>query len=205
MVGMGLVVSKFLGSKSMKIFYVLGTTCSGKTTLIELAQQRFPETIGVIEVGKALRQKYPPSYFDGQGAPEKTELEALEIFESQLQANRHKRVVFVSGQPRRISQIQPTIGTYGGEVLLLYADDEVLEQRAKRRTGDNQELSLQRMKNDKMQIFDVLVRLQGRELRTFDTTTNSPEEILDCLMSEFDVWQSHHFRLPTGEVHVANN
>lgn len=160
-----------------RLYYCLGTTCAGKTWLMERAQQRYPEIFGLVEVGKIFRQRYSPDYFKGSAAPEHTEREAVAIFQEEMAKQASKPVVLVSGQPRRVSQIKPTIQTYPGTALLIYAEEEELRRRAGERGSQADiELSMARINNDRIQLYDVLFHLIEGEYN-LETLRSTPESV----------------------------
>lgn len=166
------------------LYYVLGTTCAGKDWFMEKAQELYPEDVGLVQVGKEFRRRYPPGYFQGSASPLHTEQEALNIFEEQLDLVRDKRIVFVAGQPRRVSQIDPTINKYQGQVLWIYAEEELLKERAHSRTNDPAvtHLSLCRITNDKVQLFDVLYHLMAQEHAIIPIHTKDAEQWIKRLL-----------------------
>lgn len=161
-------------------YYVLGTTCAGKDYMMEQTQQQLPHLVGLVQVGKEMRRRYPPGHFQGQGAPEHTEVEALSIYKEQLaeaEAQGYKHI-FIAGQPRRISQIEQTVLTHPGKVLWVYADDSTLRERAgKRGDAATVQLSLDRITNDKVALFDVLFHLMEENV-----------EIIPIHTSDVTIW-----------------
>lgn len=163
------------------IVYLVGVTCSGKDFFCDYAEKR-SDHCKAVRVGKILRERYPPGYFNGMGAPEHTEKEALDIFNEQIEANKDKKIILVNGQPRRVSRIGETVGRFPGIVVLFYAPDEVIRERIKRRFPDDPEsaaLSLARVNNDKIQLYDVLSRLDVA-IR-FDTSKTEAKDIYEIL------------------------
>lgn len=61
---------------TMSLIFVIGATNAGKSTLISAAKE---VGCGTVEVGKMMRAKYPPEYFQGQAAPTKTQGEAMQM------------------------------------------------------------------------------------------------------------------------------
>lgn len=171
-------------------FYVFGTTCVGKDYLVDYIEMKRHD-VGSVRVGKIMRERYPPSHFKGQGAPEHTEAEALQIFEEELQKQTAPNV-FILGQPRRITQIEPTIRKYPGLLIVLYADDNILCKRIQNRFKDDADgmaLAMARYTNDKVQLYPVLVNLVADPLQgilAYDTTDGDPAKILEDLEVYFD-------------------
>lgn len=158
-----------------EIYYVWGVTCVGKDTLMDRADQIYPNLVGLVNVGKEFRRRYPPEYFKGKGAMQSTEVEAREIFEEQLNARikEDKRIILVSGQPRLVSQLDFTMRKYPGTLLWMHVSDETLMKRLEGRfPGDPGafELSKKRLSNDRIQLFDVMFEIlkRGYPFITFD-------------------------------------
>lgn len=162
----------------LRLFCIMGPTCAGKSTLLQQVQERQNESVGVVEVGKVLRDKYPPSYFEGQGAPKKTREEAWDICVSGIVHNwlagRHQ--ILIDGQPRSLDQVHQMAGilthlrrrldadqmphnvdiTY----IYLYCHEEVSMMRASKRDGNSPEklnLALKRIDNDRQRNHDIIL------------------------------------------------
>lgn len=179
-----------------KTYYVLGTTCSGKDFLIETAIQKYPDIFGAVQVGKEFRKRYPPEYFKGSGAPDHTEKEALEIFVNQHDAAvvAGKKIILVSAQPRRPSQVEPVMRKAPGEILWLFADEEETMRRMARRFKDDQasmELSIQRLNNDRIMLYDTLFQIvsRGIPIQPIDTIHHSMHELIDGLAHFGPLWE----------------
>jgi ATPase subunit of ABC transporter with duplicated ATPase domains len=86
---------------------IMGPTCAGKSTFLNYAVEKDPGHVGLVEVGKMLRAKYPPSYFEGQAAPAKTQKEAWDMCEGRIRDHlaEGKTIVLVDGQPRSHDQV----------------------------------------------------------------------------------------------------
>ena len=174
----------------MNRYYVVGTTCAGKDYLMDYLEAKYPD-VGSVRVGKIMRDRYPPGYFQGSGAPKHTEVEALQIFEEELAKNTNKRNVFISGQPRRIDQIEHTVEKYPGHIIWLWASDDVILERIDKRFANDlasKELALQRIKNDKLQMYDVMFKLMASNctpISAYDTGLWSVDEVVEDLESVF--------------------
>lgn len=95
----------------MHLCYILGASNAGKTTLIKQLEEA-GLSLASIRVGEEMRKRHPPSFFQGQGAPEKTRKEAWEVFSSGfLQHAGSVDYILVDGQPRRIEETEQLIGT----------------------------------------------------------------------------------------------
>jgi len=143
---------------------LLGVTCVGKDTIAEEAQKKWPEDVGLIQVGKAMRLRHPPGYFDGKGAMEHTEDEAWSIFTEQLQAAENKKLVVCVGQPRILSQVERVIALERRKMFLWFTSSHETDRITQRFKNDSasMELSLRRRANDRIQYYDVLHQLLYR-------------------------------------------
>jgi len=182
---------------SEKVFYVLGSTCTGKDYFIELACKMFPEIFGAIQVGKIFRQRYPADHFKGQGAPDHTEKEALEIFAEEFHKNKDKQYILVSSQPRRPSQVQPVFeyainNQCDNVCIFMHTPHEIVMKRLKKRFINDPpgyELAIARVVNDKIQFYDTIFEILQFEdaygripIRTLDTSTQNLEGVIKQLV-----------------------
>lgn len=164
------------------IIFVMGPTCAGKSTFLQLAASAVPE-IGLVEVGKALRAKYPPEHFAGQCNPSHTAGEAWDLCKSMAQAHLDdpkKLVVLVDGQPRdrdHVAKIYSHFVAPGKVKVRFILIDASLEERERRarasRTGDDLEkLALPRLRNDMMSHYEVIVEIikHGGKVEVFDSS-----------------------------------
>lgn len=166
-----------------KIFFVLGPTCAGKTTFLEYAKSIDPETIGCVEVGKALRKKYPANYFQGQQAPEHTAEESWQIFLDQLcyNLNQNCEIILVDGQPRSLEQVAKCFNLmrefpgHRYHFLLLNADKTIRKSRILGRFTDAQkdeiDLAEARVEGDMISYYDIIVELlnQNQGIEVWNT------------------------------------
>lgn len=152
------------------LVFVIGPTNSGKTTLVESLRK---ESLGAssIHVGRLLREKHPPEFFEGQGNPPHVHKEAMRLLFEQLREKLLSPavdVIYIDGQPRTVEQVeaiedfvvawgQPLRLTY----LVLNADDETIRRRAASRDASQAaiELSIKRITNDKCDLHDVIHHL----------------------------------------------
>jgi len=176
-----------------QVYYVIGITCAGKDFFIESALRKYPDVFGACQVGKEFRKRYPPEYFQGQGAPEHTEREAMEIFKGQMTAadDAGKKIVLVSGQPRRPSQVELCLNYKWGEVIWVHASDEIILLRIRDRFRDDPagyNLAIQRVINDKIMYYDVLYELNKRSMKilTFDTQNHSIDNLIFLLKDKHE-------------------
>lgn len=170
------------------VFFVMGPTCSGKSTLLRLLEKRIPEDqLGLVEVGKAMRSKYPPDYFKGQCNPKHTQEEAWRICEEAVNDHRDagRSFIVVDGQPRDIGQVHlclsrfPFADGFRTEYILLDANLEERERRARatRSGADLETLALPRLTNDMVAYYGVLVELLKFQRRVMVFDTSNPKRL----------------------------
>jgi predicted kinase len=150
------------------IVFCMGITCSGKSAFIDSCT-REDERFGAIKVGEVMRARYSPERFRGLAAMPDTEDEVWEIFSDQLADSIHegRSVILVDGQPRMPCQVDRCLGfveEFGFYSLFLWF--KVGEQELERRLHERFEgtigalnLSKERMKNDKIQLYDTIQEL----------------------------------------------
>ena len=149
------------------IAFIMGPTCSGKSTLLKFAETYEPKLVGLVEVGKILRAKYPPDYFKGQDAPTHTQEEAWELCEKTVfeHLNARKKLILVDGQPRCLDQVHKCLTRFVGlpcSYVLLTADFEVRRERAKIKYANDPaslDLAMQRLTNDMISNYIVIAEL----------------------------------------------
>ena len=168
--------------------FVIGVTCSGKTTLMNVASQtssNFANNFGQIRIGEVLRAKHPPEYFKGQGAPEHSEEEALQIYSNGLQRTTLFPIVLVDGQPRKLSQVDTIVqGALNANrrpmALVLCTPEKEIRRRASARSGNDPKellLALNRIEHDAYSLYNVLTYLHVHEpslaIKYVDSTDRS--------------------------------
>lgn len=166
-----------------RVISILGITNTGKDTLAERMQQLYPEEIGLIQVGKEFRKRYPPEHFKGLGAMKSTEPEAWSIFDSLYKDLTNKQLIIVVSQPRMISQLHefqkrcPNAHYY-----LLTCSEEEQRKRMLARFNNQKEgwlaLAQERLINDRIQHYDLLVEMISMRLdieEVYDTTDELDE------------------------------
>ena len=170
----------------MRLIFVMGPTNAGKTRLMEAAKAAGH---GTVEVGKLLRAKYPPSYFEGQAAPKKTQVEAWSLMLEGIREadNQGLDLCFIDGQPRDMQQAAESLGLpYPKDYILIWAPADVRRERAVARDSADPaklELSLRRLETDLLTGYDVLAYIGCHAtIRFFDTTRIQQEEIV-CRIS----------------------
>ena len=149
-----------------RITYVLGTTCVGKSTLIEKAAE-YSKDVHIIQVGKELRRRHPPEYFQGKGAMDFTEHEVEEIFSEEVHkaAMLGKCEILVDGNPRSIEQLY-LLGLFPAiepRFWWINAKESLVEKWLNKRFAgdyDGRELAQQRIINDRVQLYPLLFTLQ---------------------------------------------
>jgi hypothetical protein len=160
------------------LFYLIGVTCSGKDYVIQHCMENYPDLYNAVQVGNIFRQRYSPDFFKGQGAPNHTETEALEIYFEELQRcnDEGKLNTFICGQPRRLSQISKTIGDFPGTVIWLHCNEETQQERMyKRFKGDQDsfQLACDRVKNDRLALYDVVWELNRQRFNIVSLTSEA--------------------------------
>jgi len=169
----------------MRIVHVIGVTCSGKSTLMDVARNR--PLWGTVEVGKLMRAKYPPEYFAGQCNPTHTADEAWRMYLDGLEKNRKRGTVccFVDGQPRDQSQfdeiLQDKVDTH--HFLHLWAPKGLLLLRSTERDGADEErlkLSSARIDNDVPALYMLLSQVLAYRLplRAYNTSDSEYDPMI---------------------------
>ncbi len=155
-------------SKNKLVVFVMGITCSGKTSLMDAAGEfdYHDETFffGQIRIGEELRKRYPSAHFAGQGAPEHTEKEALTIYRDGLERSQLAPITLVDGQPRKVSHVVLVVGHalklgYACHALVLHASEKEIRRRAAAREGNDPaglKLALDRIEHDSYMLYQVL-------------------------------------------------
>ncbi len=176
----------------IKTFYMMGITCTGKDYFIELAMERCPEIFGAVQVGKEFRRRYPPGYFKGSAAPTHTEQEAIDIFKEHhaKAVESGAKIILVSGQPRRVSQVKACMDYAAGDIIWMMTPMHVIESRLSTRFAndrDSYELSLQRLVNDKLQLYDTIFEAlnSGVKFKTLDTSIPEYPETIISQLAQF--------------------
>lgn len=149
--------------KKRRLIYVLGSTCSGKSSLVEMAAAEY-DNVGIVQVGKELRRRYPPEYFKGLGALASTETEVEQILLDEIEKHfrQDKQIVLVDGNPRSRRQARllgrfPTIAQE--EFWWLWCPDALTRLRIHERFAEDLEsrrLAEARVSNDRQQLYDLL-------------------------------------------------
>lgn len=154
------------------IIFVWGTTCVGKSTFMAQAQEIMGSRVGLVEVGKEMRRRYPPERFRGLGAMEDTEDEVFEIYTAQLRKafGANCDFILVDGQPRLPSQIDRVLSFFPAvtkKVWWLFAEEETVNRRLNHRFKEDEEgfkLAQQRVTNDKVQLYPIAWELLHRRI-----------------------------------------
>lgn len=171
-----------------KLVFVMGATNSGKTTFLEKMAKDYPNPVGLVEVGKMMRAKYPPEHFAGQAAPKHTAIEAWSMMTVAVEhcIDGRKRLILIDGQPRDMEQAIGVLDKYYSDTdnlssvkfLHMWALPDIRIARATNRDGHDVEklaLSIARMHNDPLQLFEILSFLQSR-VNPKDLTTVNTED-----------------------------
>lgn len=164
------------------IISILGVTNVGKSSLLDKFNHPL---IHKIEVGKELRSRHPPEYFNGLAALHKTEEEVWEIFNEQYKKATQEgaRVILVDGQPRLEAQVDIMFLRFPEmEAIWLFAPHKILEERAKKRDKDKKltSLSEKRLINDYRQLHIVIACLMRNNVRLcpVDTSEKGWQDVL---------------------------
>lgn len=156
-----------------QILFIMGPSCSGKSSLVAAMSARlFEENISthVVSIGKQLREKYPLEHFQGMGAPPHVEEEALEMLHTGIRTGQEAgaQIILVDGQPRSWDQAEHVLHTYltgawEASFVVLTQPVSVLFGRAAERATSSEECDfyVERIKNDRAQLFDTVSLLQG--------------------------------------------
>lgn len=181
------------------IAFIMGTTCSGKSSFLSFASQAEPQQVGLVEVGKMFRAKYPPSYFRGQAAPKHTALEAWEMCENAVDEHlrRGTELILVDGQPRDFEQTHKCVASWPmvpRRFVLLDCYLAEREARAEKRFdptdkdyAQKYELAMQRLRNDMQSYYIVIAELLKLDQKIEVLDTNMTPEtyqrpLLDALI-----------------------
>lgn len=184
------------------VVFVVGPTCAGKSTFLGLAKEALGDRAHLIEIGKAMRAKYPPQHFQGDGAPAHTQAEAMQMLQDGLAvglADEKVGIVFVDGQPRCADQL--AFAAAGGEgwmpvFLHLTAEHGVLFKRGIARSGedvDAMDLVRSRIVKDRLALYDLLPGMfaSGAPFLSVDTANgidlDFAKQILDAIRVQAEV------------------
>lgn len=188
--------------------HILGVTCAGKDTLIEHIVANNPE-IGAIQVGKEFRKRYPPEFFKGLGAMQSTEDEAYEIYWEQREKCRGKKHIFVSSQPRLITQVAKIEASEPDAqrlyVFIRCSDDEINRRINERfpiehleltspeyhKGLNSRHLSADRVINDRIQNYDVLLELIARQAEIIVLESCPVEELANVVLQHVNFMENH--------------
>lgn len=166
-------------SASQILVCITGATNSGKSSLVSYLGKR--HDVGLIEIGKILRKKYPPSYFKGQQQPKHTEAEVLQLLADLIDkhVNNGVRFIVVDGQPRSLDQLGVFERAKLPKLYIhLFSPEKVRIDRIKKRDGNNAEalaLSMTRLNGDIPSVYEILLRtlMSGGAVRIYDTSSSA--------------------------------
>ncbi len=164
-----------------KLVCLSGITCSGKDTIAEMLAE-MDQGIGLIQIGKEMRKRHPPEFFQGLGAMSSTEDEVKEIFKEQYEAHSDKHTIICAGFPRVAYQYEFITQFEDRAFIYIYSDEYDYLDRLDVRFKDNpsgRELSEQRLKNDRIQLYDMLMVLLSNDERV--TVIKNTDDILDAV------------------------
>lgn len=168
--------------EEQNIYCIMGATGSGKSTFLHKAR----ELIGAhtVEVGKMLRAKYPPEYFEGSAAPTKTAKEAWNMCVQGIKAGKDK-IILVDGQPRDVQQARNMMKTFPEAKYILFncPTEERMYRLNNRDSGAALELAKARLEGDYVTMFPVIAELLscGKEIMVFNSGPDDPRLLMECL------------------------
>lgn len=181
------------------ILYVLGVTCSGKSTLIKKIEAERAGSRSCL-IGQVLRSKYPPEFFRGMAALPDTEPEVIKILQDAIEEflSSNDTLLMVDGAPRLqpcfefCSKVAESVPSY--YLLLDVTCAEELDRRSKGRDSDNPEklrLSQTRINTDKQLGYDILVSILKdydalNNLFILDTTNGIQSDAIEQLLSSIE-------------------
>lgn len=174
----------------MKIVFIIGSTNSGKTTLIKKLCE--DTCFNPVMIGQELRKLYPPSFFEGQAAPSKTDNLAFDIMRKKIMESLdNNQIPLIDGQPRNNVQYElckEYFENHDCRFINLWASREQRIVRSKNRDKNNEEklkLSIARIDNDSIILYDIISRLliDNYNVRSFDTNGEYVFRIKDYILS----------------------
>ncbi len=165
--------------ESLPLIFVMGVTNTGKSTIMETMRGYEHAGVGLIEVGKMMRAKYPPEYFKGSGAPQHTQAEAWGMMNDGIKAHvdAGRKVALIDGQPRNWEQMQWALSMPNPKSFIhLWAPPQTRLERAHKRDSTDVaklKLTLDRLHDDVLKLYDIIafLHLRGERVETIDTTS----------------------------------
>jgi adenylate kinase family enzyme len=168
----------------INIIFVMGPTNVGKSHFInKMASEA--KNVGLVEVGKYLRAKYPPEKFEGQMDFSELKAENIMIEHIEHRIQEGFGTVIVDGQPRSDVQVDRahdfltnTAYPVNPVFVLLECPDEIRRERMLKRDKNNSDLQLSqaRFQRDKDQYVAILdkIRSLNHPIETIDTSKELP-------------------------------
>lgn len=186
-----------MGVARRLLVFVMGPTCAGKSSLLRLMKDRHPDKVGLVEVGKALRAKYPVDYFKGHNNPDHTAQEAWDLCVSEVERHTKegKVIIVIDGQPRSPTQAK-ACASYGGSfseldynrvfLWLSCSLDEALQRAEDSRPEREREYQIARQNSDRIHNHDTLfeVMLDPRSDVRACSTSNPDNKPMDLVFEE---------------------
>ena len=176
----------------MNILHLMGNTGAGKTSIMDALVARNPGACVGISVGRELRKKYPPEYFTGAAAPEHTEAEAMSLYRKFVQANRQCALIVIDGQPRKDSQVMPSLELWPGshDFLLVHAPHNIRQERLIGRDSHDaakMALAQARLDADYRNQYEVMVELArlGIHLEIVDSAKHDIQWVVERLEERY--------------------
>lgn len=173
-----------------KVIFIMGPTNTGKTYFINKVKE-YTHNIYPVMIGKILRAKYPPDYFEGQAAPAKTDNEAWNIMVEEIKkAHNQDMIPLVDGQPRNQQQLNWVFEKLSEELfntkcslnycgaIHLWAPRDKRIKRAQERDTDTKalELSMKRMDGDVFTLYDLWLQIERSQIKTTVLTSSDFNE-----------------------------
>lgn len=182
-------------ASTIPLIFVMGVTNTGKSTIMETMRGYEYAGVGLVEVGKMMRAKYPPDYFKGQGAPQHTQTEAWKMMTDGIAAHADagRKVVLIDGQPRNWEQMEWALAMPNPKTFLhLWAPPQTRLERAHKRDATDLEklkLTLARLQDDVIKLYDIIsfLHLRGERVEAIDTTSRqyAPFPVLKSIVNHF--------------------
>jgi adenylate kinase family enzyme len=177
------------------LIFVIGATNSGKGTFLAQTKAIFGDKVGLVEVGKMMRAKYPPEHFQGQAAPSHTQDEAWAMMQSRISelVDQKVPIIVVDGQPRDHKQLHGILNEYGehNKVFVhLFASKQCRLARALQRDAPDVSkimLSLDRLTGDIPVLYEILSTLMA-ENQIITTINTEQTDVTTATLSDFLDW-----------------
>jgi cytidylate kinase len=157
----------------------MGPTGAGKSTLLAAFGRN--KWVGLVEVGKMMREKYPLSHFQGHGSPTHTQKEAWQMCLDGIATHTalKKHLIVIDGQPRNMEQFDLARALPNPRIFVhLWAPLAVREARVIGRDNANPEalkLAQSRLTGDLSNLYNIVSLLDSDVQQTTFTYDTSRE------------------------------